>query len=114
MRKAIALILLITLLLCGCGKTEDKTEPASAPQITSAVQPTPENIAEDYASMTNSIRDRYEDRPFTEFTDEYGQPNQSEHVDSTLGNGGEGIYYYDHFTVYTIINNGEEYIADVR
>ena len=114
MRKVTALLLLLSLLLCGCGTPAGKAEAVPTPQVTPIVISTPEITDEDYASMTNSIRDEYEDRPFSDFTDEYGQPNQSEHVDSTLGNGGEGIYYYDHFTVYTIINDGEEYIADVR
>lgn len=124
MKKILVILLIMALVLCGCGK--EKEAPAEAPAANAPAQvnsiddlledadPVEKVQEEDYASLTNALLEEFENRPFSEFVEKYGEPLKSEITDSCLGNGGEGNYYYEHYTVYTIINDGKEYIADVR
>lgn len=79
--------LLLAMLLCGCAKKN----------------------ADPFETAQNMIGSE-----ITELTEKIGQPNSTSFASSCLGDGEDGEYYYDGFTVYTYRdNNGGESIYDV-
>ena len=86
-KSALTVLLLLAVLLCGCKKEQKDAYSVAHDLIGSSV---------------------------TALTDEIGQPNKTAFASSCLGDGEDGEYYYDGFTVYTYRDvNGGETIYDV-
>lgn len=135
MKKILTLILCFVLLLslaaCG-GNTSDEPaaqpdvpvadtpvadEPADEPVADTPVadQPADEPAAdEDTAEDLVELARTYIDKPIEELYAVIGEPQSSDYAPSCLGDGDDGMLFYDGFIVYTYREGDTETVYDVE
>ena len=97
-----------------------KAEPAPAPAVSApseaapAPAPAPAPAASVPAADPKQTALSYVGRSAAELAAAIGQPNSTEYASSCIGDGEDGIWYYDGFTVYTYRGtDGSERVEDV-
>lgn len=127
MKKGIvALIsLVLVLALCACGGQEKNptTPPTAAPTETKAPQAATEEVAvpettapqqtEAEQDMVALVRE-YIDKPIEDLYEVIGQPLSSDYASSCMGDGEDGLLFYDGFVVYTYREGDTETVYDVE
>lgn len=130
MKKILMLILACVMLLslCACGG-EDPAD-TSAPTQTQEQTTAPSETENDETTVpstgeTPSVGETtlddvlelvlsYKDQPIEDLIAVIGEPEYSDYAPSCLGDGEDGMLYYDGFIVYTYRENGVETVYDVE
>lgn len=126
MKKLMMFLLCGMLLvsLCACGGQDttastpgdtaqtvaDTTAPETTAPDTAAPETTVPETTEDMLALVRS----YIDRPIEELYAVIGQPTASDYAPSCLGDGDDGMLYYDGFIVYTYREGDVETVYDVE
>lgn len=130
MKKALFLLLCFVLLLslCACGGKEEPESPTAAQTPTAAattadtetpVTDTPQSTDSTEASQ-NASEDPVEiargmiDQPIEDLYARIGQPENSDYAPSCMGDGEDGMLFYDGFIVYTYREGDTETVYDVE
>lgn len=126
MKKFLILLLALTLVLslCACG-TEDLKD--SQPESTGNVSNETQNNTEDTANIGETQQTTEDpvaaqidlaksciDQPVSELYALIGEPQSSDYAPSCLGDGEDGMLYYDGFVVYTYREGTVETVYDVE
>ena len=129
MKKFMMILLacLMVLSLCACGEdtpteTSAPTQTTAAPTVDGSEQTTApsENETTQPEESTMSIDEildlvlSYKDQPIEDLIAVIGEPEYSDYAPSCLGEGEDGMLYYDGFVVYTYRENGVETVYDVE
>ena len=118
MKKILAMffVMVLALSLCACkdGQT-NQTEPVDTTifptQATESVgQTEPSETTQDMVELVKS----YIDKPIGELIAVIGEPEYSDYAPSCLGEGEDGMLYYDGFIVYTYREGDVETVYDVE
>lgn len=131
MKKILSLFLCFVLLmsLCACGSQEEPQAPtqnaptaapteapatteAAAPDIDpeDAETPTVEAPGEDPVEIVRGLIDQ----PIADLYAKIGQPESSDYAPSCMGDGEDGMLFYDGFIVYTYREGDVETVYDVE
>lgn len=126
MKKIVLFVLACLMLvsLCACGEdpvetnpstqttapTETKNEETTAPSEGETTSPSEETTIDDVLELVLS----YVDQPIEDLIAVIGEPESSDYAPSCLGDGEDGMLYYDGFVVYTYRENGVETVYDVE
>ena len=125
MKKILMTLLALTLLLslCACGSEPAAEEPSPAPtQEPAAEEPTVEEpavvepAAEEPAAEEPSLLELAESCVGKDVSELYaliGEPSSSDYAPSCLGEGEDGILYYEGFSVYTYREGESERVDTV-
>ena len=131
MKKILTLMLCLVLVLslCACGgNTQEQTPDAPAGNDT-PVPETPEApadsgeaedpseeepSAEDPSEDPVAIARGYIDKPLSELIAVIGEPESSDYASSCMGDGEDGMLFYDGFIVYTYREGDSEVVYDVE
>lgn len=130
MKKALSLLLcfLLLLVLCACGGKETPEAPADAPAAapTDAPMDTPEVPEEPADAPAQDVPEEpaeedpveivrgYIDQPIEDLYAVIGQPESSDYAPSCMGEGEDGMLFYDGFIVYTYREGETETVYDVE
>lgn len=130
MKKALSLLLCFLLLLglCACGGKETPEAHADAPAAAPTDAPvdtpvTPEvpadapaqDVPEEPAEEDPvEIVRGYIDQPIEDLYAVIGQPESSDYAPSCMGEGEDGMLFYDGFIVYTYREGETETVYDVE
>lgn len=132
MKKVLSLLLCFVLLLslCACGGKEEPQAPAQddAPAAApteapadvpaEAPQEEPEAPAEDVPEEPTpdpvEIARGLIDQPISELYAQIGEPESSDYAPSCMGDGEDGMLFYDGFIVYTYREGDVETVYDVE
>ena len=82
---------------------EEKTEPVESKPVT-------ETAPAETASLETALK--YVGKDVSKLYAAIGKPNSSEYASSCIGNGEDGLLYYNGFTVTTYRENGKETVQD--
>lgn len=115
MKKLIPLFLALTLVLCACGKENNKDEVEMQSSLPGA------NLVEDVSddNKNTSYDNDFEHaksfigKEYKDFVDEFGEPNSCDYVPSCLGDGEDGQMEYEGFIVTTYKDGDLEIINDI-
>lgn len=127
MKKIVLFVLACLMLvsLCACGEdpvetnpstqnttnpTETKNEETTAPSTNETTSPSEETTIDDVLDLVLS----YVDQPIEDLIAVIGEPESRDYAPSCLGDGEDGMLYYDGFIVYTYRENGVETVYDVE
>ena len=129
MKKTLCILLCFVLLLslsaCG-GKEEPKTPadtPAAAPtedpnqteEVTEAPTDAPaEDVPEEPTPDPVEIVRGLIDQPIEDLYAQIGEPESSDYAPSCMGDGEDGMLFYDGFIVYTYREGDTETVYDVE
>lgn len=122
MKKIFAALLMLTLLmaLCACGQ-EEAPAPTATPEAapTEEVAPATETPVEESAEPAEQELSDFEKaeacvgQGVDALYAAIGEPNSSDYAPSCLGEGEDGILYYDGFSVYTYREGESERVDTV-
>lgn len=131
MKKAFSIFLVLVMLLslCACGGKEEAPEaseapadvpaaapteaentPVEAPEEAPAEAPADEPVEEDPVEIVRG----YIDQPIEDLYAVIGQPESSDYAPSCMGEGEDGMLFYDGFIVYTYREGEVETVYDVE
>lgn len=131
MKKIILFVLacLMVVSLCACGgedpadttgstqgqnqttaPTETENNETTVPSTAETTAPVGETTIDDILELVLS----YKDQPIEDLIAVIGEPEYSDYAPSCLGEGEDGMLYYDGFIVYTYRENGVETVYDVE
>jgi hypothetical protein len=82
---------------------EEKTEPVESKPVT-------ETAPAETASLETALK--YVGKDVSKLYAAIGKPNSSEYASSCIGDGEDGLLYYNGFTVTTYRENGKETVQD--
>ena len=82
---------------------EEKTEPVESKPVT-------ETAPAETASLETALK--YVGKDVSKLYAAIGKPNSSEYASSCIGDGEDGLLYYNGFTVTTYCENGKETVQD--
>lgn len=134
MKKVFSILLCFILLLslCACGGKEEPEAPADAPAAAPTEAPTDapaEDVteaptdapAEDVPAEPDEAEDDpveavrgLIDRPIEDLYALIGEPESSDYAPSCMGDGEDGMLFYDGFIVYTYREGETETVYDVE
>ena len=133
MKKALSLLLCLVMLLslCACGGKEAPNTPVDAPADTPAAAPTEdpaaavdvteaptdapaEDVAEEPTPDPVEIVKGLIDQPIEDLYAQIGEPESADYAPSCLGDGEDGMLFYDGFIVYTYREGDVETVYDVE
>lgn len=130
MKKALFLLLCFVLLLslCACGGKEEPKSPTAAQtptaSATTADTETPATDAPQDTDATEASQNASEDpveiargmidQPIEDLYARIGQPENSDYAPSCMGDGEDGMLFYDGFIVYTYREGDTETVYDVE
>ena len=134
MKKVLSILLCFVLLLslCACGGKEEPETPAEntpaaapteapaadtndAPESNADVEAEPEAPAEDEpAPSPVEIALSLIDQPVSELFAQIGEPESSDYAPSCMGEGEDGMLFYDGFIVYTYREGDVETVYDAE
>ena len=132
MKRITILMLCLSLLLCGCGsapaettapKTQETTAPAATtvpettvPETTVPETTVPETTVEETDPVDNARMQAESciDKTVEELFQLVGEPASSDYAPSCLGDGEDGILYYEDFIVYTYREGDTETVTFVE
>lgn len=130
MKKALSLLLCFVLLLslCACGGKEEpeataavqtptvaatiagtETPATDAPQSTDGTEAS-QDASEDPVEIVRSMIDQ----PIEDLYARIGQPERADYAPSCMGDGEDGMLFYDGFVVYTYREGDTETVYDVE
>ena len=136
MKKTISLLLCLIMLLslCACGGKEEPATPTDAPAAAPTEAPAedreeildggadievePETPAEDIPEEPTpdavEIAKGLIDQPIEDLYEQIGEPESADYAPSCLGDGDDGMLFYDGFIVYTYREGDVETVYDVE
>lgn len=132
MKKALSLLLCLVMLLspCACGGKEEPTptdapadvpaaapteDPAAAVDVTDAPTDAPaEDVPEEPTPDPVEIVRGMIDQPIEDLYAQIGEPESADYAPSCLGDGEDGMLFYDGFIVYTYREGDVETVYDVE
>ena len=132
MKKAFSILLCLLLLLslCACGGKEEPEAPIDTPAAAPtedpakaenqpADAPADEPAAEDDAPEEPTpdpveIAKGLIDQPIEDLYAQIGEPESSDYAPSCMGDGEDGMLFYDDFIVYTYREGDTETVYDVE
>lgn len=107
MKKLAIMILVVMLILAGCGPAKENATPTDAYRA--------EGMGEDAKpAAKRELANSCIDQPVEALYALIGQPNASEYSPSCLGDGEDGNLYYDGFTVFTYRDSSGETVLFVE
>ena len=132
MKKAFSILLCLLLLLslCACGGKEEPEAPIATPAAAPTEDPSKEEdqtaaapadkpAAEDEAPEEPTpdpveIVKGLIDQPIEDLYAQIGEPESSDYAPSCMGDGEDGMLFYDGFIVYTYREGDTETVYDVE
>ena len=135
MKKVLSILLCFILLLslCACGGKEEpeapvQDAPAAAPteaptdapaedseEVTEAPTDAPaEDVPEEPTDAPAEVAKGLIDQPIEDLYAQIGEPESSDYAPSCMGDGEDGMLFYDGFIVYTYREGDVETVYDVE
>lgn len=120
MKKLLAILLcfVVVLSLCACGgkedpQTPDNTEKTTLDSGTDIEESTSPSVQESTKDPVEIVRS-FIDKPVAELYAQIGEPESADYAPSCMGDGEDGMLFYDGFIVYTYREGDVETVCDVE
>ncbi len=120
MKKILAILLCFVVLLsfCACGGKEEPQVPADTQNGTvnsgGDIEQTESSDVPESTKNAADIARSFIDKPVSELYAQIGEPETSDYAPSCMGDGEDGMLYYDGFIVYTYREGDVETVCDVE